>query len=100
MPTFFFIKNGDKVTKKLKTRKVICFPFFRYFFRRVHHPETPQGHLQHGQSVRGDEWSFNNHESSKIVVEFHGSCSLVLYFLRACSDLDFSRKAVRSLDIL
>lgn len=56
MPTFFFLKNGEKVTKMFfKTRKVICFPFFRYFFRRVHHPETPRGHPQHGHSIRGNE---------------------------------------------
>ena len=34
MPTFFFMKNGEKVTKRprFKTREVTCFPFFHYFF--------------------------------------------------------------------
>ena len=34
MPTFFFMKNGEKVTKRprFKLREVTCFPFFHYLF--------------------------------------------------------------------
>ena len=51
-------------------------------------------------NMTGGEWSFKNSGSRKILVEFHGSRSLVFWRLCASRSLVFYTKVSRSLDFL
>ena len=99
------IVRNDKKTTKVSFKETFIANFVHFTAPEVFsiHSLTTKVMTNYAPYDRGGEWSFKNSGSRKILVEFHGSRSLVFqrllcvpqspFFIRSCLGVSIFRKA-------